>query len=577
MPDHRQGAGILQQQLSAHNRPSPQLPRGFTRHDAIPALLTLAAMVIGARIFLFFLFPYALQVGFDEGYEAAAVERIIDGHWLPYVDCFSHRGPFLYWTLAVFHLLVGRFEYTGTRVMGLVCSLTTTATIFLGGWSAGWPMAGAIAAALNVFVVAVLYVPGGGVGVHCEPVAVAYATAAFFLVAYGLCRARSPRARTVLLAVGGVLVGTAGLTKQTMAVASMPMILWIIARSLQGPECPVSDRLRGWRALLNVIPFVAGGLGLVAAVLARYAIAGQLRAFFFWSTTFNTKVYMEPYKGRILASLSDWFFDQPFAIMGVALALIMVMARPLSLAECFTLRGLVRGLLGAAFEVTIGLMALLLLFAAAGPLRFWPHYFVPVYPIFGLLLGVYIERGLRRSGAVPLLAQAAVAVVVGALLILSGSNKLSALREERAHGGWPDPRPDPACAEIDRIAGPGQGPIFVWGTAGDIYVTCRRRSASKFANTTAVAGIVPPFWDQPRAAREVPGGKAELARELTAARPPVIIDTPISPGVAMMDSPVLAAVANQHYCRLSNLRDNSGRDLVFFARKDLPACTKRTP
>src|SRR6266567_1789054 len=92
----------------------------LNRRDIAPALLTLVAAIVGFRIFRFFMVPYSMQVGFDEGYEAAAVERIIDGHWLPYVDCVSHRGPFLYWSQAVLHLLVGRFELTGTRMLGLV-------------------------------------------------------------------------------------------------------------------------------------------------------------------------------------------------------------------------------------------------------------------------------------------------------------------------------------------------------------------------------------------------------------------------------------------------------------------------
>ena len=81
----------------------------FSWADLVPALMTAVAMAMGALIYSFFMFPYSQQVGYDEGYEAAATERVISGHWLPYVDAVSHRGPFLYWTQAIFHLLTGRF------------------------------------------------------------------------------------------------------------------------------------------------------------------------------------------------------------------------------------------------------------------------------------------------------------------------------------------------------------------------------------------------------------------------------------------------------------------------------------
>src|SRR5438477_458650 len=102
-------------------------PRRFTRDDLWPALLALVAVGLGAAIFAFFLMP-PTQVGFDEGFEAAGVERVIDGRGLPYVDFAAIRGPFLYWTQAIFHLLTGRFQWTGTRVMALVAHAVTNAS-----------------------------------------------------------------------------------------------------------------------------------------------------------------------------------------------------------------------------------------------------------------------------------------------------------------------------------------------------------------------------------------------------------------------------------------------------------------
>jgi hypothetical protein len=48
----------------------------FTWADLVPSLMTLVAMAMGALIYGFFMFPYSQQVGYDEGYEAAATERV---------------------------------------------------------------------------------------------------------------------------------------------------------------------------------------------------------------------------------------------------------------------------------------------------------------------------------------------------------------------------------------------------------------------------------------------------------------------------------------------------------------------
>ena len=117
---------------------SESLPRGFTRRDAPAILLTAISALLGVALFRFFMVPFSTQVNFDEGCEAAAVERIIAGRWLPYVDVESIRGPFLYWTQGILHVLTGRFEYTGTRLLAMLGAVVTTVMTFLAGWAAGW-------------------------------------------------------------------------------------------------------------------------------------------------------------------------------------------------------------------------------------------------------------------------------------------------------------------------------------------------------------------------------------------------------------------------------------------------------
>jgi hypothetical protein len=338
-------------------------------------------------------------------------------------------------------------------------------------------------------------------------------------------------------------------------------------------DATVQARLPWARAFKEgVLPFAAGGVLLVVLVLARYALAGELGTFFFWSVTFNAKNYMGPYKGRILLQMWQWFVHDGRALLCVLLALIVMIVPAAGRLQSVSVRGVLRALRASGFEVVVGLMMLTVLFAAVYPLRIWQHYFVPVWPFVGLLFGIAIEGVVVRQAVRPRLARAAAALLCGGLVAVSGIQRFGEIYLRRSQGEWPDPRRDPACAEIDRIAGPGKDGIFIWGTIGDLYVSCRRRSVSKFTYTTIIAGIIPPFWNQPDPKNIAPGSRETLLAELAAHRPPVIIDFPISPGNAMVNIPELRAVLDERYCRASFKRDLHGRELTFFARRDLPAC-----
>ena len=374
------------------------------------------------------------------------------------------------------------------------------------------------------------------------------------------------------------MVGIAGLTKQTEAITCLPMALWIFAHSWGEAEARslAADRWRWWSPFTRrLLPFGAGGLTLVGLVLLRYAAVGKLREFFYWSMSFGAQMYMQPFQGKIVDGMKAWFLSEPWAVLGVALALTVTFGRPLA-ALRFSVSGIRAGLRSAAFELSVGLMALCSLVAAALPQRFWPHYFMPIYPFFGMSLGLLIERSLRRGLIVPWLAQSFVVVVFGGLLVLSAGTRLEKLEKERAQGGWGNPRPDPVCGELDRISGPKKDPIFVWGTAGDLYITCQRASVSMFTSTMAIAGILPPSWT-PNPALVAPGIQRLLRDELESSKPRVILDHSMAPGAMMQDFPIYSQLLDERYCRLSTIGDRRGRAITFYARNDLPACKAAAP
>jgi hypothetical protein len=270
--------------------------------------------------------------------------------------------------------------------------------------------------------------------------------------------------------------------------------------------------------------------------------------------------------------VTEWFMGEAWAIFGTVLALAVAFGPALGRVRHLSARAVLAGFGESAFETVVGLMALLLLLAGAIPLRIWGHYFLPIWVFFGMTVGILIERFAVRGAVQPRLAQAVVVLIFGALLLPSGINRLNKIANDRAHGGWPNPRPDAACAEIDRIAGPGREEIFIWGMAGDLYITCQRRSASMFTYTTVIAGIVPPFWNEPRANRVAPGSREKLLAELTARPPKVIIDDPISiAGTSMVDLPIYADFVKERYCHVS-VRGDRGKTLTFYGRKDLEVC-----
>jgi hypothetical protein len=531
----------------------------------VGTITALVAFGVACRLHMLYLRDPG-PVGFDDGYTMALGERLIDGHWLPYVDGCSHRGPMLYWAAAIAQALTGRFGWLGTRWLIIVTTMGTLLGLFATGLAARRPFAGGIAVLFCTWSTMVAI--DGAFKVTGEGVASPFAVAAMFFTAMALYRSKRSNARHVFAACAGTAAALAGLAKQTALPTIGPLALWIAAAAWSQAEWSGRDR---WRML----GALAGGFALpLLVVLVRYAASGELHTFWYWYARYNAEIYMSPFKDVPFSrELNSLLMREPWAIGALAIVSGWGIAAPLSGMKRGNL-GVARGYAAAGFEATSAWLAMLMFAAAVAPMRNWPHYFLCVYPFVGLLVGAQGETLLRGQGA-PRFQVAAHVVAASALIAYfaqMSAVRLVALEQAHPLGAPSAITPEPLCKVIDEQSGPRDA-VFIWGFDGDIYLTCRRRPASRFTYLTLVAGTVPPAWTEVREDRVAHGARQQLIADLRQERPPVILDMPQNMGnISMRAIPVLAAFLDQEYCPRSHVTSKNGRSAGLWVRRDLPPC-----
>jgi hypothetical protein len=91
-----------------------------------------------------------------------------------------------------------------------------------------------------------------------------------------------------------------------------------------------------------------------------------------------------------------------------------------------------------------------------------------------------------------------------------------------------------------------------------------------------VAGIVPPFWNDPKPEYVAKNARETVAKEIEAARPPLILDSPSALGsFSIKRVPDLAQILERDYCSIGSATGNSGRPTDLYLRKDRPECADR--
>jgi hypothetical protein len=550
-------------------------PTGRARLDE-RAWLAIAAVIIALpAIFMacdlnWFFIQAPGFVGFDDGYTAAMGERLIDGKWLPYVDGCSHRGPLLYWLTAISLKLAGRFDWAGPRWMMLVFTLLSIGSMIGTGFAARLPLAGSLAALLFVFIALIGHEPDSAFAITGEAIAAGLGMCAVFWCTWALTNpAASTRTRAWRLALSGFFVACAGFTKQTALPMVVPLGLWVLAAAVSLDGLTRQQRLR------LVLAFLGGFAAPIAIVLARYALARELGTFWYWFYTYNAKIYMAPYRDvPFRDSLRGFLFAQPWFYFVVAALSTWGLARPVAEIQRFP-RDLFRAYAATGLEVTLSLLTLIVFFALASPKRFWPPYFILVYPFVAMNVGLRAAIMFDRARGRPA-AKFAGALVLGALVsgwvAYPARERMLSLFNDRRAGKWVAARPEPICDELDKYSGPDDS-LFVWGFDGDYYVTCHRHPATRFTYLTLVAGTVPPFWNTIKPEWVARHAVEDLLADLEKSRPPVVLNSPgTMHDVSMSVVPKVHNWVRERYCQLSDISSKNGRRAQLWVRRDLVQC-----
>lgn len=546
--------------------------RGVSRSARVTAYaLTAVSLGLCALVQLWFI-PSDQPVGFDEGYMGALALRLIDGEMLPGVDGIGQRGPVSYWIVALFQLVFGVYHWWGFRVLAwLASSLVVLGLLALGALARRW-LAGAIAGAFYAYTMFHQYNLGAGVAVSGELIAAPFLCWATVMTGLSLATPNA-RARTFQGVAAGALAGLAGWSKVTAMLGIVPLALWVLAVSLRAAP-------RSLRASAGaLVPLVAGFLLPAVAIVLRYASAGAVDELVYRFFEYNRAIHMGPYAGvPLVPELGRWFVNEPWT------AWVWLACSAALLAHLGYLAGSCRGRGWVAIFASLDVTTIVLLQALMGfgmgivQMRFWPHQFVTGLPWAGFAIGLAVEWSLRalRPRWRPWLA-AALALALGAGLVVTVGTDVRDRQRERALGGWKSAREDALCRKIQQYSRPDEY-IFVWGFDGDLYVSCERRPATRFVYTTLIAGIVPPFWRQAKPERVARDAVALALSDLKETKPVLILDPLGWPGGTSVKAvPELRALLKKDYCNLETVVGRLGRKVQFHARKASGYCGKAVP
>ncbi len=518
----------------------------------VPGLALAFALAVMIRAHWHFIRPFATPVSNDEGYIAALALRMIHGQWLPYVDGVSQRGPLLYWIAAVFMKIGGQFSWLPIRWLSLSTGVSSVVLCFLVAAEFTTPLAGGIAALFVTYFLSYELTPWDGIGYNGEILAMQFVLGSFLCIGRAQRPVGGPRPlssrRERLIVAAGLLSAFAGLSKQMSLVHAGPSILWL-ALGRTNDDRPLKIRLR------EVAMFVGAMAVPYALVVALYAATGHLREFVYYYQRYGRDIFMAPltrdYMRDKIREQIDRYYLGAAAVSSLG---VVALSRSVSAWVSDQVRGIERWRHGA----TAMFLVLELCCAAFGAFftwRFFPHYFVQVFPVAAVVAGLvassfaYDPTHARDRAPV---AGAATLVLGAAVLLAIASSALSrrvhVLRE--TDRWYQDPHADPIVRYVVERSNPGET-IFVWGFRAETYVSAARLPASRYVYTVYPSGVVPWFQStrDEEERRVVPNSRNELLADLERAKPSLVIDAGRSMnGRYMYNYPQMRTYLDRNYC-----------------------------
>jgi hypothetical protein len=528
---------------------------------ALASMVLAFCLAIVARSHAWLVRPYAVVASNDEGYIAAMALRMIRGHWLPYVDGVSQRGPLLYWVSAAFLRAGGIWTWLPMRALGFTLAALQVLLSFALALELGGALAAALCAVIVTHLLCFELIPWDGAGVNGEPLGSVFALASALVLARAQLRPlSSEKRRAASLAAAGALGACAALSKQMFVVHALASLVWIAlgpapreddaegiepaANATETSASNASSTPSALRARLSdATKYSLGFMGPFAIVTAIYAASGHLRTFVYYFQQYGREVFMDPVTMSSTRAAFAPQIERSLTLVGaVALGTSALVGRALSSEGRLSSRG-------RAAAVFVALNVALGFAGALFTTRFFGHYFVQVIPWVAMVAALLVGDGRPREA----FARGRWAVVVGAIVVCVVGNVARGRQLERAreHDRWfQDPADDPISRYLRENTTPEQT-VFVWGFRAETYLSAERWPASRYVYTVYPAGVVP-WFSATRAEMErrvVAGSRETLLAELEREKPELLVDA----GRTMLDQymynyPVLRAYIDQRYC-----------------------------
>jgi 4-amino-4-deoxy-L-arabinose transferase-like glycosyltransferase len=445
----------------------------------------------------------------DEVNYAVVARELLQGGRL-YADIVERRPPLTMWVYEAVFGVAGPSNWFALHVAAVVWVLLTLAALYALGSALFGRRAGFFAAALySAFQPWWFW---GDLAFNGEvlmnlPVATAYALLLGGRQSGGIVRA----------GVAGASIGAAALLKQPAAITIVPLVYLAGIHPGMGA--------RDWRITPGVIALVAGA-ALPAGLVCAWASAhGLLSEMLYWSILDHDVPHV--------------FWSQG----GERTATFLLVGWPLVVAAIRTTidSGLWRGR-EEVRDALVGLLAAAGIGAVASG-RFFPHYYIALFPPLVVLASPAVDRLLSGAGSTirrPLRVAVA-AWLIGAVVVAT------ALQWRR---GVAESGPS-AAGEYLRQHAPAGTRTFVWGRQPEIYLDGRVRPASRYIDTFALTGrfFGPALPGVDTSAHVRPRAWADLQSDFAAHPPAFIVDTQIAArdSYPVAEFPVLDRIIHRDY------------------------------